>query len=259
MKIAVVGKGGSGKTTISAALSRLLARRGFIVVAVDGDPNPNLAIALGVSHQQADRLRPLPSDLLKTVSDDEGAISLAMTRTKHEIETECGVHAPDGVTLLLGGQVEAAGRGCLCGKHATVRGLMGEMVLHERDVILLDMEASIEHLSRGTIAHAERLLIVVEPYYRALETAGRIAKLAPQLGIPEVMAVGNKVRSENDEAAIRAYCTQHVIPIGAMVPYDDGVGEADRRGIALLDHAPDSRAVQAIAQLASRLCGLTSN
>ena len=73
------------------------------------------------------------------------------------------------------------------------------------------------------------------------------------------MAVGNKVRSENDEAAIRAYCTQHVIPIGAMVPYDDGVGEADRRGIALLDHAPDSRAVQAIAQLASRLCGLTSN
>ncbi len=259
MKIAVIGKGGSGKTTISATLSRLLARRGLAVVAIDGDPNPNLAIALGVSAQQADRLRPLPNDLLKHVSDDEGAISLTITRTKNELEAECGAEAPDGVTLLLGGQVEAAGRGCLCSKHATVRGLMGELVLERRDVIVLDMEASIEHLSRGTIAHAERLLIVVEPYYRALETAGRIARLAPQLGIPDVMAIGNKVRGGEDEAAIRTYCAQHNLPIGAMVPYDDRVGEADRRGMALLDYAPDSRAVEAIVGLSNRLAGVTSN
>lgn len=259
MKIAVVGKGGSGKTTISATISRLLARRGFSVVAVDGDPNPNLAMALGISAEQADRLRPLPANLLEPVSDDEGAVTLTMTRTKNEVESECGVRAPDGVTLLLGGQVEEAGRGCLCSKHATVRGLMGEMVLGERDVMLLDMEASIEHLSRGTIAHAERLLIVVEPYYRALETAGRIAMLAPQLGIPEVMAVGNKLRGGADEAAIRAYCSQHAIPIAAMVPYDDRVGEADRRGMALLDYAPESEAVAVLTQLAGRLAGLTSN
>jgi len=259
MKIAVIGKGGSGKTTISATLSRLLARRGLAVVAIDGDPNPNLAVALGVSAQQADRLRPLPNDLLKHVSDDEGAISLTITRTKNELETECGAEAPDGVTLLLGGQVEAAGRGCLCSKHATVRGLMGELALEKRDVIVLDMEASIEHLSRGTIAHAERLLIVVEPYYRALETAGRIARLAPQLGIPDVMAIGNKVRGREDEAAIRTYCAQRNLPIGAMVPYDDRVGEADRRGMALLDYAPDSRAVEAILGLSSRLAGVTSN
>ncbi|MDQ6713493.1 MAG: AAA family ATPase [Candidatus Dormibacteraeota bacterium] len=259
MKIAVIGKGGSGKTTISATLSRLLARRGLAVVAIDGDPNPNLAIALGVSAQQADRLRPLPNDLLRHVSDDEGAISLTLTRTKNELETECGAEAPDGVTLLLGGQVEMAGRGCLCSKHATVRGLMGELVLEKRDVIVLDMEASIEHLSRGTIAHAERLLIVVEPYYRALETAGRIARLAPQLGIPDVMAIGNKVRGGEDEAAIRTYCAQHNLQIGAMVPYDDRVGEADRRGMALLDYAPDSRAVEAILGLSSRLAGVTSN
>jgi CO dehydrogenase maturation factor len=259
MKIAVVGKGGSGKTTISATLSRLLARRGFSVVAVDGDPNPNLATALGISTQQAGRLRPLPTDLITPVSDDEGAITLTMTRSKGEVEAECGLPAPDGVTLLLGSQVEKAGRGCLCSQHATVRGLMGEMVLGARDVILLDMEASIEHLSRGTIAQAERLLIVVEPYYRALETAGRIATLAPQLGIPAVMAVGNKVRSLEDEAAIRQYCAKHEIPIGAMVPYDDCVGEADRRGMALLDHAPDSQAVAALTQLASRLAGLSSN
>lgn len=259
MKIAVIGKGGSGKTTISATLSRLLARRGLSVVAIDGDPNPNLAVALGVSAQQADRLQPLPTDLLKHVSDDEGALTLTITRTKNQLETECGAQAPDGVTLLLGGQVDAAGRGCLCSKHATVRGLMGEIVLEERDVIVLDMEASIEHLSRGTIAHAERLLIVVEPYYRALETAGRIARLAPQLGIPDVMAIGNKVRGGEDEAAIRAYCAQHDLPIGAMVPYDDQVGQADRRGMALLDYAPDSPAVSAIAQLSSRLAGLTSS
>jgi CO dehydrogenase maturation factor len=259
MRIAVIGKGGSGKTTIAAALSRLLARRGLTVVAIDGDPNPNLASALGVSPQQTARLRPLPADLIKPVSDDLGATSMVMTRTKGEIEAECGVDAPDGVTVLIGGEVDAAGRGCLCSKHATVRGLMGEMVLQERDALVLDMEASIEHLSRGTIASAECLLIVVEPYYRALETAGRIAKLAPQLGIPEVLAVGNKVRGGNDEAAIRAYCAQHGIPVAVIVPYDDRVGEADRRGIALLDHAPDSRAVQVITSLADRLAGFSSN
>ncbi len=131
--------------------------------------------------------------------------------------------------------------------------MLGELSAEDHEAILLDMEASIEHLSRGTIRHAQTLLIVVEPYYRALETAGRIAALAPQLGIPQVMAVGNKVRSGEDEQAIRAYCGQHDIQLAAIVPYDDRVGEADRRGLALLDHAADSPAVRQIEQLAKRL------
>ncbi len=131
--------------------------------------------------------------------------------------------------------------------------MLGELSAEDHEAILVDMEASIEHLSRGTIRHAQTLLIVVEPYYRALETAGRIAALAPQLGIPQVMAVGNKVRSGEDERAIRTYCGQHDIQLAAIVPYDDRVGEADRRGIAVLDHAADSPAVRQIEQLANRL------
>jgi CO dehydrogenase maturation factor len=130
---------------------------------------------------------------------------------------------------------------------------MRELVTGEREAIILDMEASIEHLSRGTIRHAQTLLIIVEPYYRALETAGRIAALAPVLGIPEVLAVGNKVRTLQDEAAISEYCRAHGIELSLCVPFDEHVGEADRRGAALIDLAPDSPVVQRIGVLAERL------
>jgi CO dehydrogenase maturation factor len=115
------------------------------------------------------------------------------------------------------------------------------------------MEASIEHLSRGTIKHAEHLLIVVEPYYRAMETAGRIAVLAPQLGITHVLAVANKVRTPDEERALRAYCDEHGLEIGCLLPFDDRVTAADRDGRPFLDAAPDSDFVREIERLADRL------
>ena len=133
---------------------------------------------------------------------------------------------------------------------------MRELDIGEREAIVLDMEASIEHLSRGTIRHAQTLLIVVEPYYRALETAGRIAALAPALGIPEVLAVGNKVRAPGDEGAISEYCRAHGIELALSIPFDEQVGEADRRGVAMLDFAPGSPVVGRIDALAERLSGL---
>ncbi len=111
MKVAVTGKGGSGKTTITATLARLLARQGYHVLAVDGDPNPNLAVALGVSAEGVQRLKPLPRDLLAEVTDEDGVVSLAMTRTREEVESACGAIAPDGVSVLMGSQLEGAGRG----------------------------------------------------------------------------------------------------------------------------------------------------
>src|SRR5919201_2000789 len=126
---------------------------------------------------------------------------------------------------------------------------MRELPTGDREAIVLDMEASIEHLSRGTIRHAQTLLIVVEPYYRALETAGRIAALAPALGIPEVLAAG-------DEGAISEYCRAHGIELALSIPFDDQVGEADRRGVTMLDFAPGSPVVGRIDALAERLSGL---
>ena len=116
-----------------------------------------------------------------------------------------------------------------------------------------DMEAGLEHLKRGTLEHAEALLIVVEPYFKSLEAAGRIAELGRNLGVPRLAAVANKARSERDEAAIRAYCAAHDLPVLAVVPFDDDVAEAEWQGRAVIDLAPGAAAVGAIRELAGRL------
>lgn len=121
------------------------------------------------------------------------------------------------------------------------------------DVNVLDMEASIEHLSRGTPGEVDRLLVVVEPYYRALETAGRIAPLARELGIPSVLAIANKIRDEEDARVIRDYCRARGLELAAEIPYDEAVRDADRRGRALIDHAPEAESVKAMRSLAAQL------
>ncbi len=118
------------------------------------------------------------------------------------------------------------------------------------DVTVLDMEASIEHLTRGTVRNVDALLVVVEPYYRSLETAGRTVPLAHELGLEQVWIVANKVRAAGDEAAIRAYCAQRGFEVVGLVPFDESVVEADRQGRALIDSAPAAPAVGAIVALA---------
>jgi CO dehydrogenase maturation factor len=121
------------------------------------------------------------------------------------------------------------------------------------DVSILDTEASIEHMTRGTVRTVEAVLLVTEPYYRSLETTGRLAPLARELGVPRVWAVANKLRSERDEAAVREYCERHGIEVIAAVPFDEKVTEADNLGRALLDYAPEGRAVRAIESLVDEL------
>ncbi|HEU5315571.1 MAG TPA: hypothetical protein VFX49_05635 [Chloroflexota bacterium] len=142
-----------------------------------------------------------------------------------------------------------------------MRGVIGELEGGKGEngaggeVTVVDMEASIEHLSRGTLRHVEGLLIVTEPYFRALETAGRTVRYARELGIPDIYAVANKVRSPEDERAIREYCAGQDLPVLGVVPFDEAVTEADRAGEAVLDAAPDCAAVAAVARLAAELKG----
>ena len=119
--------------------------------------------------------------------------------------------------------------------------------------MILDTEASIEHMTRGTVRTSDAVLLVTEPYFRSLETTGRLAPLAHDLGIPHVWAVANKVRSARDEAAIREYCARHSIEILAVVPFDERVTEADNAGVAVLDHAPAGPALLAMSDLAEAL------
>jgi len=136
-----------------------------------------------------------------------------------------------------------------------VRSLLGELATGgtNEEVTITDMEASIEHMSRATIRHVEAMLIVTEPYYRSLETVGRIAPLARELGIEHIWTVANKVRSPRDEEILRSYCEDRGIEIGGIVPFDEAIQEADREGRALIDYEPEAEAVGAIERIADLL------
>jgi CO dehydrogenase maturation factor len=252
MKLAIAGKGGSGKTSISGTLARQIARGGRSVLAIDGDTNPNLALTLGISADRINDLPVLPSGLLERGDDGfELKKSLAELRSTHSVE------GPDGVTLLVMAhpQEEDAGTGCYCGMHATVRELIESATEADADVTVLDTEASPEHLTRGTAKYADVMLTVVEPYFKSLETGRRMAELARGLGLKRVLLVANKVRDEKEMAAIEEFAAKHDLEILATVPYDERLLEAERAEAAPLDFDPAAPAVRAIASIAGTLSG----
>jgi CO dehydrogenase maturation factor len=248
MKLAVAGKGGSGKTSISGTMARLLAREGHSVLAIDGDSNPNLSLTLGIPAERLNEVPTLPRDMLRRT---EGGVEL--TKTLDEVRSSHSLEGPDGVTLLVMAhpQPEEAGSGCLCGMHATVRTLIDSVPDTDNDVCILDTEASPEHLTRGTAKYAELMLTVVEPYFKSLETGRRMAALARDLGLERVALVANKIRDEREAEAVREFAAQHELEIAGMVPFDDAMPGAELARAAPVDHAPNSPAVVAIGELTS--------
>ena len=258
MKIAMVGKGGSGKTTLAGTLSRVLAHRRQRVLAIDGDPNPNLAHTLGMARADADQIRAIPSSLIETVTGPTGS-TLRLTMERSRVLGEYAAQAPDGVQLLVMGKPAdgSAGSGCMCASHRAVRGLIAEMT-DAGDYTVTDMEAGLEHLKRGTARHVEAMLIVAEPYYRSLEAASRTFSLASELKIPHIYAVANKVRNDADREAIETYCKQHGMPVIGVVPFEAQFEAAERAAQAPFDFAGGSAGLRAIEAVADRLAELES-
>ncbi len=249
LRIAVAGKGGAGKTTLSATLARLTAHRGRRVIVVDGDSNPNVAVALGVDREQAALLRPLPAGLVSRRLHGPGLIEPVS-----DVVTRHGTPV-DGVTVLLMALPAHADEGCLCSAHATVSALLGDAG-HEVDTVtIVDLEASPEHLSRGTTRHVDALLLVVEPYFRSFETARRMAELAAELPIPTVGVVANKLRRPGDAEAISEFCDRHRLNLVSRLPWSEAALDADKAGTPLLDYAPDDPLVAGIGDLADLLMG----
>ncbi|MBA2640813.1 MAG: AAA family ATPase [Nocardioidaceae bacterium] len=247
MRLAVAGKGGAGKTTISATLARLAARSGRSVVALDADANPNLSAALGMSPEEAAGLAPVPTSL---VSRRLGGGGLA--EPIDEVLDRYALTAPDGVRLLGMGAPTHADEGCLCSAHAVVSSLLEDLGSAERFVVV-DMEASPEHLSRGTVRHVDAICLVAEPYYRSLETVRRMAALVAELSVPCVAVVANKVRSSRDEEAIRDFCGRHAFALAGVVPWSDEVVAADRAQVPVVEWSAAHDAVTAVAELAAAL------
>lgn len=246
MKLAIAGKGGAGKTTIAGTLARLAARRGIDVVAIDADLNPNLALTLGVDPGAMDRLTPLPDDVAEHRKVD-GARVVELTRPVEDLVLEYGVDCPDKVRLVLMGRPRQAGTGCMCGNHATVRGVLNQLPA-DGALVVVDMEASPEHLTRSTPEGADLLLIVAEAWFRSLETARRYAVLARDLGVGRVAVVANKVRGGDDAQVVEAFCDRHGMEVLGAIPYDERLGDAERMGKAPVDD-PAAPAVAAIDRL----------
>ncbi len=222
LKLGVVGKGGVGKTTVSGLLARAYAERGRSVVAIDTDSNPNLGLSLGLSLADTEAVPELPRS---TVVGSGGGATAA------DLLADYGRPTPAGPTLLSAIKVTEAGAGCTCGGHATVRSLLAD-ALADVDLVLVDMEAGLEHLSRsgGTLAHADLLLVVCEPTRKSVLTAARTAALAAELGIPGVLAVANKARTEPDVAFLRDALAAEGIEVAGVLPYNAEVAAADRAG-----------------------------
>ena len=257
MKIAMVGKGGSGKTTLAGTLARVLARKHHRVLAIDGDPNPNLALTLGMARADADQIRSIPSSLVESVTTPAGQSSLRMTMERSMVLGQYAAQAPDGVQLIVMGKPAdgSAGSGCMCASHRAVRGLIAEMS-DAGEHTITDMEAGLEHLKRGTARNVEAMLIVAEPYYRSLEAASRTFSLANELKIPHVYAVANKIRNDADREAIDAYCAQHGMPLIGAVPFDEGFAIAEQAEQAPADIVGASPGLRAIEALADRVIAL---
>ena len=253
MKIAVAGKGGVGKTTISGTLCRIFAQQGKKVLAIDADPNPNLSMVLGLK-PGSPQPKPLSTDILERVEDKDGNKSIIVKYPLQEVLDQYGQQAPDNVTLLMVGKPEVAGSGCMCGSHTCVRELIHTAMADESDrVTIVDMEASLEHMKRGTSQHVDVMLAVVEPYYRSLEAAARFADLAKDLGIKQIMIIANKVRNEEDEKAIRQFCTKMNLDLRLIIPFEEKVTEADLHGNSFIDYSKDNGVIRSLTQLAKEL------
>ncbi len=252
MRIAIAGKGGTGKTTIAGTLARALARAGSReVLAIDADTNPNLASVLGIAHDRAEAIVALPRTLMERRGNDDGTTRAVFTADPNDVVRNYGVVGPDNVRLMVMGKVGHAGAGCMCSAHGVVRGFLGEIVSRDdadRHVIV-DMEAGLEHLSRGTGRHVSLLVAVLEPYYRSMETARNLVVLAGELGIQNVVVVANKVRDAEDRRAIADFSHAHAMRLVGEVPFDDGLAAVERSGNAPIDACPDSPAVRAITGL----------
>lgn len=251
MKVAVTGKGGVGKTTFSSILARLYAEDGRTVLCADVDPDANLGMALGLTAEEVNSITPI-SKMRKLVEERTGANALnKFFKLNPQVSDIPDQYAKDvnGVKLLVMGTVETGGSGCVCPEHVMLKSIIQSLVFRKDDVVIMDMEAGLEHLGRGTASCMDSFVVVVEPGERSLQTWRKVKELASDLGVKEVKVVANKIRDAADEEFISSRVPAEEL-LG-FIHYDKDVIEADRQGAS--PYAVSAGAVAEIRAIRSRM------
>lgn len=241
MKLAISGKGGVGKSTLSAALSLLLARRGRKVLAVDADPDANLAAALGIPQDKQKTIVPI-SQQVALIEERTGAKVKQygqIFKLNPEVSDIADNYATffNGVALLVLGAVEQGGGGCACPENVLIRALVTDLVLFKDETLIMDMEAGVEHLGRATARGVDAMIVVLEPGQRSIDSAQRVIRMAREIGLINIQFVANKITGTDDENFIKTAFPD--FELLGTIPYSEEIRLADRNNQSVLDGLSD--------------------
>jgi CO dehydrogenase maturation factor len=254
MKVAVSGKGGVGKTLIAGGLAKAFVEHGMKTIAIDADSSPNMALTLGLSTEEARKIIPLTENKelveKKTGTGYSGVYNLNFT--VDDIIRDYSVKTPFDVNLIVMGTVKAMGSGCMCAPNAVVRAMLRHLMVERNEAVVLDLEAGVEHIGRGTARAVETLLIVADSNLKSLEIAKHIRDMSAAAEMKSVFLVGNRVMNATQEEAIRTFANRNDLELLAIVPFDQSVIEADMLGETPLKNK-EITAVQIINEICDML------
>ena len=232
MKVAVSGKGGVGKTLIAGCLAKGFAARGLKTIAIDADSSPNLALTLGLSTEEVRKIVPVSENKelveSKTSTGYSGVYRLSFT--VDDIVRDYAVSTPFNVNLIVMGTVKAMESGCMCAPNSVIRALLRHLIVERDEAVVLDLEAGVEHIGRGTARQVDALLIVADSNLKSLEIAKHIFDLAAAAGMRNLFLVGNRIMNAVQEEAVRNFAKKNGLPVLALIPFDADVTEADMQG-----------------------------
>lgn len=260
MKIAVSGKGGVGKTLIAGTLARYFAKDDFKVLAIDNDSAMNLSYTIGITPEVKEQIIPISEmkNLIEERTTVKGAGSgvYNINPEVSDIPDKYKISGPDGLQLLVLGSIEEPATGCLCPENALIRTLLYNLFVKRNEVIIVDFEAGLEHLGRGTAKGIDLMLVVTEPSQKSLDLCKKLIDLSNKLGVINIYLIANKIIDDSQMEKINQIIKNWEVPLYHSIPFDPNIGKADLEGKAPIDYDPNSEGLQSIRNLYFKLKNL---